>query len=321
MRAQVVQLDRGYPLVRTNDGRLFRCKHATALVKSDQGRAVIGDWVQAELEPGSDMAQITTIEPRRTQLVRKDPSERSLPQVLAANFDTVIIAHPLAEVNVQRLERELVLAFETGARVAIALTKADLADGDSTRAAAETVREIVDERVRVLEVSADDPKSIESVRALIPAGTIAVLMGRSGVGKSSLVNLLCGATVQETQEVRATDGKGRHTTVNRTMVPVEGGGLVVDMPGVRGLGMWNAEKGIAKAFADVEDLAAQCRFRDCTHHSEPGCAVQQAVEDGSISARRVESYLRLVEENNQQRKKNEVARRMRGRGRKKHGSR
>src|SRR5699024_2466354 len=126
-------------------------------------------------------------------------------------------------------------------------------------------------------VSENDPASIEAVRALVPAGTTAVLIGKSGVGKSSMVNMLVGSAVQETTPVRD-DGKGRHTTVSREMVAVPGGGFIVDMPGVRGLGLWEADAGIGAAFADVEELAARCRFRDCRHADEPGCAVRAAVD-------------------------------------------
>ena len=270
----VVKLDRGFPLIRTQDGGEFRCKHATAYVKGGNLRAVIGDRVVVDLPDGADMAQIIDILPRKNQFIRKDPAERAIAQVLAANFDTVIIAHPLSELNIRRLERELVLAHETGARVVVALTKSDLAEDEAQlNATLALVRDIVSDQVDVLLVSEKEPESIELVRSYIPKGSIAVLIGRSGVGKSSMVNLLAGGHVMDTTPVRESDGKGRHTTVSRAMIDVRGGGSVVDMPGVRGLGLWESADGIAAAFSDVAELAGKCRFRDCKHEKEPGCAV------------------------------------------------
>ena len=313
MLGTVVQLDRGFPLVRLEDGQLLRCKHATALVKGVKARAVVGDYVQVDATEDADVAQIAEILPRTREFVRRDPAERSQAQVLAANFDTVVVAHPLAELNIRRLERELVLAHETGAAVVVALTKADLADEDQATANEQLVRHVVGQSGAVEVVSETDADSIEALRAHVPQGSMAVLIGRSGVGKSSLVNLLAGAEVQATTPVRETDGKGRHTTVNRAIVPIEGGGFVVDMPGVRGLGLWEADAGIEAAFADVAQLAANCKFRDCTHTLEPGCAVQEAVEAGSLHSERVESYRHLVEENQAQRQAAEEATRIRGR--------
>ena len=313
--ALVVQIDRGFPLVETADGRRFRCKHAVALVKGADMRAQVGDRVQVEVAEDADIAQIAEIEPRTRELVRRDPAERTVAQVLAVNFDAVIVAHPAHELNERRLERELVLAQSTGAHVVVALTKADLAEStDQVDAVRDHVRAMAAPGVDVVVVSERRPESIERLRAFIPAGTVAVLIGRSGVGKSSLVNLLAGSEVQETSAVRATDGKGRHTTVNRSMVALPGGGYVVDMPGVRGLGLWDSREGIDAAFPDVAEPAADCRFRDCTHTNEPGCAVQAAVAAGTLSPERVESYVRLVTENAEQQERNEVAARMRGRG-------
>lgn len=313
--ALVVQIDRGFPLVETADGRRFRCKHAVALVKGADVRAQVGDRVQVEVAEDADIAQIAEIEPRTRELVRRDPAERTVAQVLAVNFDAVIVAHPVHELNERRLERELVLAQSTGAHVVVALTKADLAEStDQVDAVRDHVRAMAAPGVDVVVVSERRPESIERLRAFIPAGTVAVLIGRSGVGKSSLVNLLAGSEVQETSAVRATDGKGRHTTVNRSMVALPGGGYVVDMPGVRGLGLWDSREGIDAAFPDVAEPAADCRFRDCTHTNEPGCAVQAAVAAGTLSPERVASYVRLVTENAEQQERNEVAARMRGRG-------
>ena len=312
-QGRVVQLDRGYPLVRTDDGRTVRCKHAVALVKGRKMRAVVGDYVVVEAEEDADVAQIVDICERRNQLVRRDPAERSQSQVLAANFDTVFVVCPVGDLNMRRLERELVLAHETGADVAVVLTKADLVDEGEAARVRESVEQIVAGGVDVVLVSDKDPESIEKLRTFIPAESVGVLIGKSGVGKSSLVNLLTGSQVQPTTPVRETDGKGRHTTVNRAMIPIEGGGLVVDMPGVRGLGLWESEHGIAAAFPDVDELAAQCRFRDCKHLNEPGCAVLEAVEQGTLPAARLESFRRLMDENRQQHESNEEAQRIRSR--------
>ncbi len=290
MRGRVVKLDRGYPLVKQEDGTLVRCEHATALKKSDESRAVIGDIVQAEFPETHDKGQIVAVEPRRCRLVRKDPTERTLPQVLAANFDVVLVAEPVDGVNFKRLERELVLAHETGADVAVVLTKADLANEEQVRKVRKRASDLAGVDAGVLVISREDADSIERVRDLVKPDRMAVLIGKSGVGKSSLVNLLAGDDVRAVGEVREGDGKGRHTTVSRAIVDLPGGGCVVDMPGIRGLGLWDAEAGIEAAFADVEEFASQCRFRDCRHRDEPGCAVRAAVESGEISSERFASY-------------------------------
>ena len=303
-RAQVVKLDRGYPLVRCEDGRLARCEHATALVKGEKVRAVIGDFVEVNAPEGHDKGIIESICPRERAFVRKD---------LAANFDRVILAQPLAEVNLRRLERELVLAYETGAAVTVVLTKADLAESEEqVEQVADRVRTLAGPDVRTLVVSDGNTESVEAVRALMAPGTTTVLVGKSGVGKSSLVNMLVGEEVQETGTVREGDGKGRHTTVSREMVAIPGGGYVVDMPGVRGLGLWDADAGIGAAFADIEQAAQQCRFRDCKHENEPGCAVRAAVQSGEIAPERFASYQALKQETATLRDRREEARRMRG---------
>ena len=308
---EVVKLDRGFPLVLA-DGRLYRCKHAPALVKGENQRAVIGDKVVVISAEGQDIAQIREILPRRTQLVRRDPAERTVSQVMAANFDIVAIAQPIVDLNLPRLERELVLAYETGAEIAIVLTKADLAES------AQTVDELYQTvsgmagSVPVFLVAPDDTEGVEAFRSYVGNRT-AVLVGKSGVGKSSLVNLLVGSEVQATTPVREVDGKGRHTTVSREIVDLPGAGRVVDMPGVRGLGLWDARRGIAAAFADVEEIAQECRFRDCAHKDEPGCAVRKAVDQGVLANARLDAYLHLLDEYESNLKRREVAARKRER--------
>ena len=290
----VVKLDRGFPLVRLADGEEVRCEHAAALEKEGRVRAVIGDRVDVELPESHDKGVIREIAERRTQFVRRDPAERTVGQVLAANFDLVAVVEPIVDLNRRRLERELVLAHETGARVAVVLTKADLCE--DVGAMLREVGDLAGAAVPVLASSLSDASSIERVRELVAPGEIAILIGKSGVGKSSLVNALAGREVQDTAAVRERDGKGRHTTVDRVMVDLPGGGAVVDMPGIRGLGMWDADQGLGAAFPDVEALAAECRFRDCAHDAEPGCAVRAAVEAGELAAARVESYRSLAAE-------------------------
>lgn len=256
---------------------------------------------------------IKEILPRRNTLVRKDPTEQTLAQVLAVNFDRIVIAQPLSDVNLGRLARELVVAHETGAAVSVVLTKADLAESD--KAQAECVAKVkglvgLD---GVIVVSAEDAASIEEVRALIPPGEVVVMVGRSGVGKSSLVNLLVGHEAQKVADVREADGKGRHTTSSREMVQVPGGGYIVDMPGIRGLGLWDAEGGIEAAFPDIKGLAENCRFRDCQHGSEPGCAVTAAVREGTLSGSRLESYRKLKGETKLMQERREEAQRAQAR--------
>lgn len=310
---RVVKLDRGFPLVRLDSGEEVRCEHAISLVKGSEYRAVIGDFVVVALPEGHDKGIIEETLPRTSSFVRKDPTERALPQTLAANFDLVLVAQPIEEVNVRRLERELVLAHETGVQVVVVLTKADLA---ASREEVEAVRSRIDGFIgddMVLVVSEKDSQSVKVLADLIADGNkMAVLLGRSGVGKSSLVNMLVGKEVQDTTPVRQ-DGKGRHTTVSREIIELPTGGSVIDMPGVRGLGLWDADEGIGATFSDIEQLAESCRFRDCTHTNEPGCAVKQAVEEGTLSADRLESYIRLREESQQVKERREEAQRIRTR--------
>ncbi|MEC4183597.1 ribosome small subunit-dependent GTPase A [Adlercreutzia sp. R21] len=308
---EVVKLDRGYPLVRFPDGERLRCEHATALVKGHDQRAVIGDVVSVSVPDAHDKGVIEAIAPRSREFVRKDPTERAVPQVLAANFQRVIVAQPVGEVNLRRLERELVLAFETGAAVTVVLTKADLAASEAdTESVVQAVRALAGPDTPVLLVSEADPSSVEAVRRLLAPGTTTVLIGRSGVGKSSLVNMLVGAEVLDVGAVREGDGKGRHTTVSREIVEVPGAGRIVDMPGVRGLGLWDADAGIEAAFSDIEELAASCRFRDCTHEAEPGCAVRAAVESGALPRARYDSYQALRQEAGVVKERREQARRL-----------
>lgn len=301
LAGEVVKLDRKFPLVELGDGSRVRCEHSAELKKRGKLRAVIGDVVDVAIPEGHDVGIIEAIRPRSTQFVRKDPTERALPQVLAANFDRVVVVQPIDRLNMKRLERELVLAHETGAVVTVVLTKADLLDAVAVVETMRKVSDLAGDSVQVLAASKADAASVARVRGLMPKGTTSVLIGRSGAGKSTLVNLLLGEEARATSEVRERDGKGRHKTVSREVMrlPVvdgKGGGRIVDMPGVRGLGLWDAEEGIGAAFSDVEELAQGCRFRDCRHAGEPGCAVLAAVEEGALSRSRLESYLALQDE-------------------------
>ncbi len=296
MHGMVVKLDRSLPLVQLEDGTRVRCEHATDLVKHGSERAVIGDAVEVSAPAAHDVYVIERILSRETQLTRRDPKERTAEQVMAANFSTIFVVQPMNRLNIRRLERELVLAFETGARVAVLLTKADLVGLVEREAAVGEVVALVGANVPVLALSREDAEGVERVRQMIPPGDIAVLMGQSGAGKSTLINRLTGQDLRKTSSVRKGDGKGRHTTVSREVIVVPGGGCIVDMPGVRGMGLWDAERGIAAAFQDVEQLSERCRFRDCAHQHEPGCAVQAAIQTGMLSQRRLDSYQSLTQE-------------------------
>lgn len=313
-RGEVVKLDRGFPLVELEDGQRLRCEHAAALQKHGDVRACIGDSVEVQLPDGHDMGVIESIEERGNILARKDPTDKAMAQIMAANFDKVLIVQPIDHFNPPRLQRELVMAHQSGAEVGVLLTKADLLPPERAHAIVEHVRELAGAGVSVIAISTKmasegepdgTPQNavtiVESTDAdamidAFPNGTTTILLGSSGAGKSSLINALVGTDVQLTSDVRAQDGKGRHTTVSREIITLPNGGRVVDMPGIRGVGLWDADVGLSRAFADIEELAEGCRFRDCTHSSEPQCAVRAAVEDGQLSQARLDYYRQLKEE-------------------------
>ncbi|MEV4557500.1 ribosome small subunit-dependent GTPase A [Kitasatospora sp. NPDC049285] len=250
-----------------------------------------GDWVAVD-PSAQPVPAISAVLPRTTAVVRKGANKRSEGQVLAANVDTVLIAVSLAaEPDLGRVERFLALAWESGAEPLIVLTKADLVnDAEFVRADVEAVAP----GVTVLVVSAEAGQGVDELRACA-TGTCA-LIGQSGAGKSTLTNALAGAEVMTVQQTRAVDEKGRHTTTTRELIPLPDGGVVIDTPGLRGVGLFGGE-GINQAFAEIDALAEQCRFDDCGHRTEPGCAVRAALEDGELPERRWESYLKLQREN------------------------
>ncbi|MGV8082072.1 MAG: ribosome small subunit-dependent GTPase A [Coriobacteriia bacterium] len=297
--ARVTRVDRGLPLVATaTEAGILRTEPATHLVKSRENaesRAVVGDWVGLSWPEGHEMPVVEAILPRRSAVVRRDPGEQTEEQVVIANVDVLFVVQALSGrgINVRRLERELVVAWESGAKPVVVLTKADIAEEiEYQRNLAETVAPDTE----VIVESAVTGMGLEDVRKLLPPGVTGAFLGASGVGKSTLVNRLIGAEVQETRTVRKGDSKGRHTTVAREMLLLPGGGVIIDTPGMRGLALWGAEEGIASAFPDIDELAAECRFADCAHGSEPGCAVTKAVEEGRLPARRLESYRLLAAE-------------------------
>lgn len=255
---------------------------------------VVGDWVTIDVHPNEGKAVIHAVLPRRTKFSRTAAGDASEEQVVAANIDDVFIVAALGdELNLRRVERYLTLAWESGANPAIVLTKADLCS--DVALAVERAQSIAG-GVPVLAISSLSGEGVVAVRSLLRAGRTAVLLGPSGVGKSTLTNHLCGEEVQDIQPVRDSDHKGRHTTTRRELILLPSGGCIIDTPGLRELQLWDGEAGLGEAFADIAELAAACKFSDCRHESEPGCAVLEAVGSGLLDAARLESHRKLQRE-------------------------
>ncbi len=255
----------------------------------------IGDWVAVTPQPGDPTrVAIQAVLPRRTKFSRRAAGEDVLEQVVAANVDTVFLVSSLdGNHHLHRLERYLAAAYASGAQPVVLLNKADLA-GEAD--AEEVPREItqVAPAVPVFVISAKTRRGLKALAPWLRPGQTIALLGSSGVGKSTLINRLMGDAVQFTQEVREADNKGRHTTTQRELLVTPDGVIIIDTPGMREIQPWEAGAGLAAAFDDVAAVAGRCKFRDCTHSVEPGCAVTAALADGSLDPARWQSYLRML---------------------------
>lgn len=251
----------------------------------------VGDWIALRPPEPGRRGSIQAILPRKSKFSRKVAGRETGEQVVAANIDLVFLMMGLdADFSLRRIERYLITARDGGASPVIILNKTDLCDDVAARMAeVETV--VQDAPVHAVSTKADVQLAVVEAY-LAPARTVA-LLGSSGVGKSTLVNRLVGSQVQRTREVRAADQKGRHTTTQRQLIMIAGGALLIDTPGLRELQLWDGAGGLGASFDDIESLRAACRFRDCRHAAEPGCAVKAAVEAGRIAPDRVESYHQL----------------------------
>jgi ribosome biogenesis GTPase len=289
---RLARVSRGYSLVFTGGDAI--------LVASGSDRADLevapatGDFVVVVDHPDDGPALVAVAE-RRSALQRRAAGRIPEPQVLAANIGAVLVMHGLdRRVNLRRLERQVVVAWDSGAEPVIVLTKADTVERDLD-ATVELVASVAP-GVEVVPVSTVTGLNLDRIQRRLNGYRSVALLGLSGVGKSSLVNKLSDGAVQRIGEVRATDRRGRHTTVTRDLIPLPAGGLVIDAPGVREIGLWQAYAGLASTFPEIAGAAEECRFADCSHEDEPGCGVQDGVASGAIPERRLEHWRELTAE-------------------------
>ena len=295
--ARVVRVDRNRVVAAATDG-LMRLPYPTAgrhpAASAHPAVPTAGDWVWLGQNRAGEPA-IVGVLPRASELSRKRAYEASSEaQVLAANIDVVGVVVPVDRpLTHNRLERTLVAAWDSGATPLVIITKADLAD-----IADDVVGKVILQAagVDVVTTSAEQGDGLDELLTHVLPGRTLVLLGPSGAGKSTLINALAGHDVQSTGDVRAADGRGRHTTTSRELVPLPNGAVLMDTPGVRGFGLFDADDGMGEMFGDLEELFGKCRFSDCAHDKEPGCAVRAALEDESLDTRRWASYLKLQRE-------------------------
>ena len=254
----------------------------------------VGDWVAVEGRPGEAKATIHAVLPRKSAFSRTAAGGKTEAQVVAANVDTAFLVSGLdGDFNVRRIERYLTLAWDSGSAPVVVLNKSDVCP--EVEARVDEVERIAI-GVPVLPISAVEGRGLDSLRERLGPGRTGVFLGSSGVGKSTLINALLGTARMKVRAVRQDDSHGRHTTTHRELIVLPGGGIVIDTPGMRELQLWSDEAGLKQAFDDIAALAEQCRFRDCAHRSEPGCAIRRAIKLGTLDARRYESYLKLNRE-------------------------
>ena len=262
--------------------------------RTDQDFPAVGDWVVIHPQPKTTHALIDAILPRKSQFSRQAAGISTKAQVLAANIDTLFLVSGLDhDYNLRRIERYLVIAWESGASPVIVLNKADLCEDLDSKYM--TVEDIAI-GVPIISLSALHHNNLEALSPYLHLGATVALLGSSGVGKSTLTNQLMGYDLQATQTVRADDSRGRHTTTHREMLCLPSGALLIDTPGMRELKLWTADEGFEETFADIATLAQHCHFRNCTHQSEPGCVIRDALETGLLSVSRLNNYQKLLRE-------------------------
>ncbi|PAE12028.1 ribosome small subunit-dependent GTPase A [Niallia circulans] len=280
----------------TEYGELL-CEVSGKLAYTAQSREelpAVGDWVIVSPRILEEKGTIINILPRVSKFSRKVAGNSTEEQIVAANVDTIFLVNSLNEdLNIRRIERYLTLTWESGASPVIVLTKADLVDDISEKV---TLVESVAFGIPIIVVSIVNNIGLETLKTFLSPGKTVALLGSSGVGKSTLTNYLCGYNKQEVQGIRESDAKGRHTTTNREMVLLPNSAVLIDTPGMRELQLWNSEEGISNSFSEIEEFAAYCKFRDCQHEKEIGCAVKLAIENGKIEEERLLSYKKLLRE-------------------------
>jgi ribosome biogenesis GTPase / thiamine phosphate phosphatase len=294
--ARVIAQQRKYWRVAGEFGECWAEASGKLRLAAEEGAdwPAVGDWVAAAVQGAETVRMIEEVLPRRSKFVRKMAGKKMEEQVLAANVDTALLVSALdGDFSPRRAERYLAQCWESGARPVIVLNKADACEGSSEKAA-EMERVAVGTVVCV--VSAKTGKGFSILDEFLQAGQTLVLLGSSGVGKSTIANRLLGEAVQDVQPVRQSDSKGRHTTTARELFVLPGGALLIDTPGLREMQLWEAESGVTQTFADIDALATQCRFVDCRHEGEPGCAVLAAVSRGHLDAARLENRRKLLRE-------------------------